>query len=93
MREYACHGVINKVCCTVADIRQVSYLNRATNLLDDNLIHSLYLTEQANFLGVRNPHIGVRVGSRAVRNYKRTQASRVKKRSGRDECVLHVSKY
>ena len=82
MSEYARHSAITRVCRHVADIWQVSCLDCAKDLLEESLLHSLNLTEQAHFLSVRNPHIGVCVGSRAVRNDDRTPVSWVNKRSG-----------
>ena len=55
------------------DISQLIYLGRANNFLDGSLLHSYHLTEQAHFLGVRDPHIGFRVGGRAVQNDERTR--------------------
>ena len=84
MREYIRHGVIYLVRCPFADIRQVSCIYRTKYLLDESLLHSRHLTEQAHFLGVRDSHIGVHVGSHAVRNDERTQVSRVNENSGRN---------
>ena len=80
MREYACHGVVNGVCCTIVDICQIICLERANNLLDEGFFQSRHLTEQAHLLGVRDPHIGVFVGSCSVWNDERTRVSRVKKK-------------
>ena len=93
MREYARPSVVYEVRRPVADIRQISCLEHANDLLYDRLFHSRHLTGQAHLLGVRNPHVGVRVGNCAVRNDERTRVSQVNIRSGKDECVLHLSKY
>ena len=93
MREHTCQGIINTIFCPVADIRQVSCLEHAKSFLDKSLLHYHHLTEQAHFLVVRDPHIGVRVGGHAAWNDERTRASKVNAMSGWDECVLQVSKY
>ena len=93
MCEYACHRIINRFRRPVAEIRQVSCLGRANNFLDEILLHSRHLMEQAHFLGVHDPHIGVRVGSRAVHNDERTQLSQVNESSGINEVVHQVVKY
>ena len=93
MREYARHGVVDGVHGYVADIRQICFLDRANYLLHENLFHSRHLTEKAHFLGVHDPHIGVRMGGHAVRNDDRTRVIQVDGRSGRDECLLRISKY
>ena len=93
IHEYALHGVIYRVCRPVADIHLVRCLDRANDFLDESLLHSRHLTEQAHFFGVRDTHIGVRVGGCAVRNDERNQVSWVNKRGGINEGVLHVGKY
>ena len=77
MCEYARHSVDDVVHGPVADIRKICFLDRAKYLLHKSLFHSRHLTEQAHFLGVRDPHIGVYVGGCAVRIDERTRVSRV----------------
>ena len=93
MCEYYRHGVVYGVRRPVADIRQMRCLDCANDFLYKSLFQSRHLTEQAHFLGVRDPHIGVCVGSSAIRNDEKNHVSRVSEGSGRDECVLHLSKY
>ena len=93
MCEYSRHGVVDGVCGPVADIRQICLLDRANNLLHESLFRSSQLTEQAHFLGVHNPHIGVRMGGRSVRNDERTQVSRVDESIGIYEFVLRLSNH
>ena len=90
MCEDARHGVIYQVFRPVADIHQVSCLDRANNVLDNSLLHSRHLTEQAHFLGVQYPPIEVCVSGRAVQNDVETWVSRVNKSSGIIEGVMHV---
>ena len=93
MREYTHHGVVYGICCPVADIQQIRFFDCVNNLLDESLFHSRHLTEQAHFLGVRIPHIGVRMGGRAVWNDERTQVSWVCERTGIYERVMRISKH
>ena len=74
--------VINRVRCPVVDIFQLRCLYRAKTLLDESLFHSHHLTEQTHFLGVHDPHIGVRVRGRAVWNDERTRVIQVNKNIG-----------
>ena len=55
------------------------------------MLQSRPFTEQAYFLGVRDPHAGVRMGDCAVRNDERNRVSQVGKRSGGDDCLLYIS--
>ena len=93
MREYSCHGVIYGVRCPIADILQISYLNCANDFFEKSLFRSCHLTEQVQFFGGHDLHIGVRVDSCALLNYENTRVSQVNKRSGRDDCILHLGKY
>ena len=93
MSEYARHDVVEGVHGPVAEIRQICLLERANLLLHENLFHCCHLMEQAHFLGVRDPYIGVCVGGRAVRKDERTQVSWLGKRSGTHECVFNLSKH
>ena len=77
VRKYARNGVINGVCGPVADIRQICSLDRANDLLHEILFHSCHFMEQAQFIGVRDPYVGVFMGSCAVCNDERTLVSRV----------------
>ena len=93
MHVYAHHGVIDGVHGPVADIHQICLLDRDKCFLQESLFHYRHLTEQAHFLGVRDTHIGFRVGGRAVRNDDRTRVSRLYESSGRNMCVLYLSKH
>ena len=85
MREYAHQIVFDGVCSPVADIRQICFLDHANDLLHESLFHSGQLMEQTHLLGVRDLHIGVCMGGRAVRNDERTRVSWVDERSRRDD--------
>ena len=80
MCEYACQGIVYVVRHPVADIRQVSFIDHANDLLDKSLFYYYHLTEQAHFLDVRDLHIGVRVGGHSFRNDERTWVSQAKRK-------------
>ena len=75
-------GVVDRIVCEVADIREVCFLDRGNNSLQGIYIHSRRLSEQTHSLGVCDPHVGIRVSGCVVRDDKRAQVSWVEGGSG-----------
>ena len=76
------HGVIDWVCCPVADIQEIRFLDHVNGLLHESLLYSHDFLKHTHFLGVSDPHVGICVGGCAVRDDDRTKVIWVEKRSG-----------
>ena len=65
-------SVIDIIGRAVADIYKVRFLDHEKNFLLESLLHSRHLLEQTHSIGVYNQNVGIRVGSCAVHDDKRT---------------------
>ena len=70
--KHVCDGVVDRIGRAVVDIRKVHFLDHGIFFLHESLIHSRHLLEQTHYLGVCDPHVGIRMGGCDIRDDQRT---------------------
>ena len=84
-------GWIDWIRCLIVDIHKMNLLNRGDNLLEEVLLESSHLVNEAHLLSVRNAHVGVHVGGCVVQYNECTRIIMVDIRSVQDEHILRIS--
>ena len=86
-------SVIDWICCLVADIRNVQFLDCDNDLLHGIFLYSRHFSKHVHFLGVCNPRVRICVDSSPILDDERTQVSRVDEGIRKDEHVLSIREH
>ena len=70
--EHIRHGAVDGFCCTIADIREIRFLDHVNYLLHESLFNSRNFSKKMHFLGVCDSNVIICVGCCAVRDNERT---------------------
>ena len=80
--EHVRHGVVDVVSRVISDIRNIRFLNRGNDLLQETLLYSRNFSKQMHFLSVRNLYVRIHVGGCSVWDDEWTRVSWINEGSG-----------